>query len=134
MRRDLKNLAEVVVKQLNRKIDGMERCFRRKLRNRNSRRNSSKKRLSNHIRSISIDLSNKENIDPNIPDLRKRIKRVKKGQIQCSINNKIVDIDVKKNDNPYDLARRVLLQKGLGLGYMERLAQNIDNFQQKIFS
>lgn len=50
----------------------MERCFRRRLKaletvtTTGDKLRSPDSAFSNHIRSISIDLSNKENIDPNI--------------------------------------------------------------------
>lgn len=117
----------------------MERCFRRKLKQENSNKRS-RRGLGSQIRSISIDLSsNKENLRDNANrmshDLSKNRgnKRVKKGQIQCSIDNKIIDIDVKKNEKPYEIARRVLLKNGLGLGYLDQLSENIRKFQSKIF-
>lgn len=61
-------------------------------------------------------------------------RRLQKGQIQCKIKNKLVDIDVKRHDDPEELARRVLLQRGLGLVYLDKLSANIAAFQKDIFS
>lgn len=53
---------------------------------------------------------------------------MQRGQIKCKIKDQVIEIDVKKSDEPTELARRVLLQRGLGLVYLDTLAANIKGF------
>ena len=138
----MERLSLVISAQVNKKIENMERCFRRRLKALEMVGTESTKSpgsvVSNHLRSISIDLSNKENLDPNmgssIISKHSQSKAVQRGQIQCKIKDQIVDIDVRRIDDPTELARRVLLQRGLGLVYLDKLAASIKSFQKDIFA
>ena len=135
MKKDIMKLSNLIVDKINKKIEILERCFRRRLREKHHQ-----PKISSQIRSVSIDLAGNENMDPNLllqDNLEKlgpeKKGMVQKGKVNCSIDNKLVEIDVKKNDDPVQLAKRILLQRGLGLSYLDTLSENISNFQRRIF-
>jgi len=47
--------------------------------------------------------------------------------------NKTVGISVKRDDDPVELARIILIQRGLGLSNLDRLADNIREFQRRTY-
>ena len=194
-KKDLQRLREVIAEKVNKKIDYLEKLFRRTI----SIKETS---VSSQVRTASIDLSNKENRHPNImhlppakspkPPLMERKNSStnsqtsiwkstsrskfesntsiaensrsgyagelqKKKQLQSlgeeqksrknsprlnspstsmtysTKSNKSVQINVKKDDNPYELARIILLQRGLGLANVDKLAENIKQFQIRTY-
>ncbi len=135
---ELRALKALIVKYINRKIENLESFFKRSMRKKSSYHNKDKEAISTHTRSVSIDLSvGKENFDPNSNKFFERrkyqVNRVEKGQISLNINNKIVDVDVKKRDDPIELAKRTLLQRGLGLKHLDKLTEKIRIFKREVF-
>lgn len=195
MKKDLQRLKALICEQVNKKIDYLEKLFRRTV---SSKENTN----AFNSRTSSIDISNKENKHPNIlaNQLPKMIKpplmdrknsmasqqtsqwkstsrskfdsnssfldnqrsgyaaelskrrldssssmisknsknssRPKSPTTSMTYNtkaNKSVDISVKKDDDPKELARIILLQRGLGLAGVDKLAENIRQFQIRTY-
>lgn len=194
-KKDLAKLKALISEKVNKKIDYLEKFFKRSI-----TKNESQTSLT--AKSVSIDLSNKENFNPNMPqeiahkltkpplmdrkqstntsntqgwknsqrskfssnstaadDLRSgyaaeisrrypspkpsvqahqpkpasRPKPPPPAMTFTAKSNKHVDINVKKDDDPNELARIILLQRGLSLSNVDKLAGNIRQFQIKTY-
>ena len=165
-KKQLAALMQLITEKVNRKIDCLEKFFRRKI---------SKKEFENlRPKSISIDLANKENRHPNLPPPRApeppkpsvRHSPITKFTSNSSIggeestihpdrsyirpNNftpklkkhtmsfvsnggKSVDLNIRRDDDPREVARLLLLQRGMGLANLDSLAESIREFQRKTF-
>ena len=172
-KKEFSTLTQMITEKVNKKIDYLEKFFRRSI--------ATKEVDNNKPKMINIDLANKENHHPNIqqaipiqPQNKPQIRRspitkytsnsslanddisvneeksyirkmnkapsqlpnptLKKPKMSFNSNgSNSIDINVKKDDNPKELARLILLKRGMGLANLDRLAESIKEFQQATY-
>lgn len=131
LRRDFLKLQALVKEKVEKKIDHLEVMFKRPL-----ARLEQQNHATHKPKMVSIDLSNKENKSPNVltPIHKPPPGLPRGGAVGNKFGNKQdIPIPIKKDDDPEQLARVILIQRGLGLSRVSQLAEMIRQNQQRLF-
>lgn len=132
LKRDFLRLQALVKEKIEKKIEYLAVMFKRPL-----ARLEQQLQPASKPKSVSIDLSNKENRPPNIPTASPKPSAagVRTGTHSAAgrQSSQEIPIAIKKDDDPEQLARVVLIQRGLGLARVAELADMIRRNQQRLF-